>query len=199
MVAEVFLTKLPPRWIPPNLTDDKSTLVQLMAWCCQATSHYLIQCWPSSMSPYGVTRPQWVNRQQAIAWSNDRYLHVYIVRPHWVKTAWVLSNNFNSLAPGRCGCNLKLIICKLILSRIDTLSISCEIAFRWIPQDLTDDKSRLVYVMVWCHQATIHYLSSSRPTAYLSTSLKLRTYLNLRTRVLKFKYANFALSPTTKT
>ena len=39
----------------------------------------------------------------------------------------------------------------------------------------------------------------SRPTAYLSTSLKLRTYLNLRTRVLKFKYANFALSPTTKT
>ena len=32
-----------------------------MAWCHQATSHYLSQCWPSSMSPYGVTRPQWVN------------------------------------------------------------------------------------------------------------------------------------------
>ena len=32
-----------------------------MAWCCQATSHYLNQCWPRSMSPYGVTRPQWVN------------------------------------------------------------------------------------------------------------------------------------------
>ena len=31
-----------------------------MAWCRQATSHYLSQCWPSSMSPYGVTRPQWV-------------------------------------------------------------------------------------------------------------------------------------------
>ena len=42
-------------------------------------------------------------------------------------------------------------------------------------------------------------MTRSRPTAYLSTSLKLRTYLNLRTRVLKFKYANFALSPTTKT
>ena len=39
----------------------------------------------------------------------------------------------------------------------------------------------------------------SRPTAYLSTSLKLRTYLNLRKCVLKFKYANFALWPTTKT
>ena len=26
--------------------DDKSTLVQVMAWCRQATSHYLNQCWP---------------------------------------------------------------------------------------------------------------------------------------------------------
>ena len=49
------------RWMPWDLTDDKSTLVQVMAWCRQATSHYLSQCWPSSMSPYGVTRPQWVN------------------------------------------------------------------------------------------------------------------------------------------
>ena len=32
-----------------------------MAWCRQATSHYLSQCWPRSLSPYGVTRPQWVN------------------------------------------------------------------------------------------------------------------------------------------
>ena len=41
--------------------NDKSTLVQVMAWCRQATSHYLSQCWPRSLSPYGVTRPQWVN------------------------------------------------------------------------------------------------------------------------------------------
>ena len=47
------------RWMPWDLTDDKSTLVQVMTWCRQATSHYLSQCWPSSMSPYGVTRPQW--------------------------------------------------------------------------------------------------------------------------------------------
>ena len=32
-----------------------------MAWCRQATSHYLSQCWPRSLSPYDVTRPQWVN------------------------------------------------------------------------------------------------------------------------------------------
>ena len=48
------------RWMPLDLTDDRSTLVQVMAWCHQATSHYLSQCWPRSMSPYDVTRPQWV-------------------------------------------------------------------------------------------------------------------------------------------
>ena len=49
------------RWISQELTY-KSTLVQVMAWCRQATSHYLSQCWPRSMLPYGVTRPQWVKK-----------------------------------------------------------------------------------------------------------------------------------------
>ena len=34
------------RWVPRNTFDDKSALVQVMAWCHQATSHYLGQCWP---------------------------------------------------------------------------------------------------------------------------------------------------------
>ena len=46
--------------MPQNTFDDKSTLVGVMAWCRQATSHYLSQCWPRSLSPYGITRPQWV-------------------------------------------------------------------------------------------------------------------------------------------
>ena len=36
-----------------------------MAWCHQATSYYLSQCWPRSMLLYGITRPQWV-------WYNER-------------------------------------------------------------------------------------------------------------------------------
>ena len=44
-----------------DLTDDKSTLVQVMAWCRQAASYYLSQCWPWSLLPYGVARPLWVN------------------------------------------------------------------------------------------------------------------------------------------
>ena len=53
--------KIVLKWMPMDLTDGKSTLVQVMAWCHQATSHYLSQCWPKSLSPYGVIRPQWVN------------------------------------------------------------------------------------------------------------------------------------------
>ena len=33
-----------------------------MAWCRQATSHYLSQCWPRSLSPYDGTGQQWVTR-----------------------------------------------------------------------------------------------------------------------------------------
>ena len=47
------------RWMSLDLTYDKSTLVQVMAWCHQATSHYLSQCWPRSLSPYGVIGPLW--------------------------------------------------------------------------------------------------------------------------------------------
>ena len=47
--------------------DDKSTLVQVMAWCRQATSHYLTQGWLSSLSQCGVTRPQWVNNAEVYA------------------------------------------------------------------------------------------------------------------------------------
>ena len=46
------------RGMPENMCDDKSTLVQVVAWCHQAPSHYLSQCWLWSVSPYGITRPQ---------------------------------------------------------------------------------------------------------------------------------------------
>ena len=49
------------RWLSLDLTDEKSTLVQVMTWCRQAPSHYLSQCWPRSLSPYGIIELQWVN------------------------------------------------------------------------------------------------------------------------------------------
>ena len=58
------------QWTPQDLTDDKSTLVHVMAWCRQAISHYLNQCWLSPLSPYGITRPQWVKRQRKINYTH---------------------------------------------------------------------------------------------------------------------------------
>ena len=54
-----------------NFTDDQSTLVEVMAWCRQATSHYLSQCWSSCLAPYGVSRPQWV-KQYCMKYNGDR-------------------------------------------------------------------------------------------------------------------------------
>ena len=48
------------RWMPQNTCDENWILVQVMAWCRQATSHYLNQCWPWSLSPNNVSRPKWV-------------------------------------------------------------------------------------------------------------------------------------------
>ena len=55
--------KIVLKWMPMGLTDGKSTSVQVMAWCRQAPSHYLSKCWPRSLAPYGVIRPQWVNME----------------------------------------------------------------------------------------------------------------------------------------
>ena len=50
-----FPTKLV--WV--DIKVVMSTLVQVMAWCCKATSHNLSQCWPMSVSTYGISSPQW--------------------------------------------------------------------------------------------------------------------------------------------
>ena len=57
-------TVVPRRWTCLSVILPYSTiLVQVMAWCSQATSHYLSQCWTRSLLPHGVTRPEWVNHR----------------------------------------------------------------------------------------------------------------------------------------
>ena len=80
-------------------TNDNSILVQVMVWCRQATSHYLSQYWPSSMSPYGVIMPQWVKQMMTINiywWlislvyhSTDRHSYVYCI---WLLTKYSITD-----------------------------------------------------------------------------------------------------------
>ena len=77
--------------------DDKSTLVQVMAWCRQATSHYLSQCWPRFLPPYSITRPQWVNAKWDLIplsthWG--RVMHICIGK-------LTTTGSHNGLAPGQ--------------------------------------------------------------------------------------------------
>ena len=75
------------RWMLLDLADDnKSTLVQVMAWCRQATNHYLSQCWPRSLSPYGITRHQWVkgNLNQRKTFSFKKMLWKSLSRKMWL-------------------------------------------------------------------------------------------------------------------
>ena len=78
-------------WMSLHLTDDKSTLVQVMAWCHQATSHYRSQCWPRSVPPYGVTRPQWVNSLSL----TDELIHICTVMP--MIMLWLTNEISNSI------------------------------------------------------------------------------------------------------
>ena len=67
-------------WMSVDFTDDQSTLVQVMAWCRRATSHYLSQCWPRTLTPYGVTRPQWVKTSHLFT------VHARVNRNRWKLT-----------------------------------------------------------------------------------------------------------------
>ena len=80
--------------MPQDLTDDKSTLVHVMAWCRQATSHYLNQCWPRSSTPCCVNRPQWVKISAGP--NAGHFVHFYSSRPEnvfqykdWVKVTYI--------------------------------------------------------------------------------------------------------------
>ena len=76
------------KYMPQNLTNEKPTLVLLMAWCQEATSHYLSQFWVASMWPYGITWPQWVDMD--IIGNNARLLSFGPLRKYlseiWIKT-----------------------------------------------------------------------------------------------------------------
>ena len=70
--CEIAFTRM-----PQIAYDDESTLFQVMIWCGLATSHYLSQCWPRSMSPYGGTG------LQRLTLKVDRYLARYC-RSLWI-------------------------------------------------------------------------------------------------------------------
>ena len=61
----------------------------------------------------------------------------------------------NSLDLVRYGSYSKCIIFRRIIKN-SSLSTRYQIDLKWMPQDLTDEKSTLVQVMVWCRQSNVN-------------------------------------------
>ena len=105
------------RWRPQNPSNEKSALVQVMAWCRQATSHYLSQCWPRSVAIWSDTRPQWVE-YMSVNWLRD-----------WCWNVWLTHLR---LQQSSCSCYVKsfLTIWKSLLDSlfIDGLAWGCGIS-----------------------------------------------------------------------
>ena len=145
-------------WMSLGFTDDKPTLVQVMAWCRQTTSHYLSQCWLSSLSPYGVTTPKRVNGTTAkILFLVYRILkHALKLHLNWIRTLWISV----SMTKDHCYCPVHLLkdICPSIIHS-DTMpvwantmvnsaaanSIEHYIAFTWVNIAMLPIHSRTIY------------------------------------------------------
>ena len=87
-----------------------------------------------------------VNNKEVCAVCHKKLGHLNILRrqQHVNRCMDKVSDfNFNSLAPGRFQFNFRKVIFKLTLVN-GGWGISNEIALRWMPLDLTDDKATLV-------------------------------------------------------
>ena len=109
--------KIAFRWWPRNTfckksttVVDKSTLVQVMDWCRQTTSHYLCECDPMSMSPYAVTRPQWVTKGQPnCVVLYICFLHCCLGVQHGTRRRTTMKSHSNFPSAMAYTCNVSLI------------------------------------------------------------------------------------------
>ena len=56
LVLSQYLNQWWPTWL---MYTHQSALVQVLAWCRQAPSHYLKQCWPIHIMTYRIFRQEW--------------------------------------------------------------------------------------------------------------------------------------------
>ena len=111
-------SKIALSWMSVDLADDKSTVVQVMAWCLEATSHYLSQCWPRLVSLYGITRPQWVKAKSNSSKCGD------VLVPN--DNIWPCKIKFHS----KYYCP---ILCDTVRCHYHMISFHIETETKWLP------------------------------------------------------------------
>ena len=93
-----------PSWLSQDLADDKSILVQVVAWSRHATIHCLGQCWPRPMSPCGVTRPQekhqsMINLDKQTDKLRRKYIHLLLWEIFRIFVMYLVQLNHQYTAP----------------------------------------------------------------------------------------------------
>ena len=96
----------------------------LMGMQCRVDSRLVPIQWETSLQSNAVSHWLSTNLESSLQWG------IYLSCVFRKKTSSVSPSDFNSLDFGISCCNLKLNIFKLI-SRINTLGISCEITLGW--------------------------------------------------------------------
>ena len=129
--------------MPQDLTDDKSTLVQVMAWCRQAPSHYLKQCWPRSPTQYGVTRPQ------ELICAYFYHGRVTIQYPLWGFNCRTITDNCGMRSWGNSDGYYEDIV--FLMDVGINVWGTCSLFYK------------MVQVMAWCRQEPSHYLKQCWP------------------------------------
>ena len=85
------------RWEPRDPTYGVSTLVSVIAWCRQASGHYIGHCWPWSMSSYGVTRSKWVKMSRhkvMLCFSEGTFALKWL--PKYTVSYWIFIHHFDN-------------------------------------------------------------------------------------------------------
>ena len=140
--------------IAQDLIDDKSTLVQVMAWCRQATNHYLSQCWHSSLSLYGVTRGEWVKVKQRlipVSWRKCICFDSCSIIPRWFCNGPVywwkpIIGLSNSLA--------QITHQAIIWANDDPVHI-CVTQSQWVKQHFMNPRCELFFILIFVMQAML--------------------------------------------
>ena len=108
-----------------DVKNSMSTLAQVRAWCCQATSHYLSQ---SKMLPF--------------CWGLNRLINSL--------APGGCSCNLNSSPPGQNGRHFADDMFKCIFLN-ENFWISNKISLKYVPWDLMNTMWALVQIMAWHH------------------------------------------------
>ena len=128
-----------------------------MAWYRQATSHYLSQCWPRSMSPYGIARPQWVN---SLAPGRCGSIFLSIIHEHVLQIIFMKTSC--KIAPRWMPQNTCEDIDGLVHERCNSSALAMEFSLSCINPLICQHWFKL-WLDAWCHYLSQYWSSLMSP------------------------------------